>query len=42
MKKSVVEEEITLFGKMKFVPVTTRDSNNQIINDGVALVSVAT
>lgn len=42
MKKSVVEEEITLFGKMKFVPVTTYDSNNQIVNDGVALVSVAT
>lgn len=41
-KKSVVEEEITLFNKMKFIPVTIRDSNNQIVNDGVALVSVAT
>lgn len=41
-KKSVVEEEITLFNKMKFVPVTTYDNNNQVVNDGVALVSVAT
>lgn len=41
-KKSVVEEEITLFNKMKFIPVTIRDSNNEIVNDGVALVSVAT
>ena len=39
-KKSVVEEEITLFNKMKFVPVTVRDGNNNIVNDGVALVSV--
>lgn len=41
-KKSVVEEEITLFNKMKFVPVTIRDGNNNIVNDGVALVSIAT
>ena len=41
-KKSVVEEEITLFNKMKFIPVTIRDNNNQIVNDGVALVSVST
>ena len=41
-KKSVVEEEITLFNKMKFIPVTIRDGNNNIVNDGVALVSVAT
>lgn len=41
-KKSVVEEEITLFNKMKFIPVTIRDNNNEIVNDGVALVSVAT
>lgn len=40
-KKSVVEDEITMFRKMKFIPVTVRDSNNQIVNDGVALVSVA-
>lgn len=39
-KKSVVEEEITLFNKMKFIPVTIRDNNNEIVNDGVALVSV--
>ncbi|MBP5598642.1 MAG: phage tail protein [Pseudobutyrivibrio sp.] len=41
-KKSVVEEEITLFNKMRFIPIELRDSNNQVVNDGVALVSVAT
>lgn len=41
-KKSVVEEEITLFNKMRFIPIELRDGNNQVINDGVALVSVAT
>lgn len=42
MKKSVVEEEIVLCNKIRFLPVTLRDSNNQIVNDGIALVSVAT
>lgn len=41
-KKSVVEEEITLFNKMRFIPIEIRDENNQITSDGVALVSVAT
>lgn len=33
MKKSVVEEEITLCSKVRFIPITTR------INDGIGLVS---
>lgn len=39
MKKSVIEEEITLCNKMRFIPVQITDSNNQIVNDGIALVS---
>lgn len=40
MKKSVVEEEITLCNKLRFIPITITDSNNNIINDGIGLVSV--
>jgi len=40
MKKSVVEEEITLCNKMRFIPITLTDTNNNIINDGIGLVSV--
>lgn len=40
MKKSVVEEEITLCNKMRFIPITLYDGNNQIVNDGIGLVSV--
>jgi len=39
-KKSVVEEEITLCNKMRFIPITL-ESGNTIINDGIGLVSVA-
>lgn len=39
MKKSVVEEEITLCNKLRFIPITLYDSNNNITNDGIALVS---
>lgn len=42
MKKSVVEEEITLCNKLRFIPITLTDSNNNIINDGIGLVPVAT
>lgn len=42
MKKSVVEEEITLCNKLRFIPITLYDSNNNITNDGIGLVSVAT
>lgn len=40
MKKSVVEEEITLCNKMRFIPITLYDSNDNITNDGIGLVSV--
>lgn len=39
-KKSVVEEEITLFDKIRLIPVEIRDNNDQIVNDGIAFVSV--
>lgn len=41
MKKSVVEEEITLCNKMRFIPITLYDTNNNITNDGIGLVSTA-
>ena len=40
MKKSVVEEEITLCNKMRFIPIEIYD-NNTLVNDGIGLVSVA-
>lgn len=40
MKKSVVEEEITLCNKLRFIPITLYDSNNNITNDGIGLVNV--
>ena len=40
-KKSVVEEEITLCNKLRFIPITITDGNNNIVNDGIGLVSVA-
>ena len=40
-KKSVVEEEITLCNKVRFIPITIKDSNDNIVNDGVGLVSVS-
>lgn len=50
MKKSVVEEEITLCNKMRFIPITVTynytDANGNpkslIDNDGIGLVSTAT
>lgn len=42
MKKSVIEEEITLCSKMRFIPITITDSNNNIVNDGIGLVSSLT
>lgn len=39
MKKSVVEEEITLCNKMRFIPITIQN-NGTIVNDGIGLVSV--
>ena len=40
MKKSGVEEEITLCNKLRFIPITIYDGND-IVNDGIGLVSVA-
>ena len=40
MKKSVIEEEITLCSKMRFIPITLYDEDNNITNDGIGLVSV--
>ena len=41
-KKAVVEQEITLCNKVRFIPITITDSNNNnaILNDGIGLVSV--
>lgn len=39
MKKSVVEEEITLCNKMRFIPITIKDSSGNVVNDGIGLVS---
>ena len=39
MKKSVVEEEITLCNKLRFIPITI-ENNGTIVNDGIGLVSV--
>ena len=39
-KKSVVEEEITLCNKLRFIPIEIYDGNNTLVNDGIALVSV--
>ena len=39
MKKSVVEEEITLCNKLRFIPITITE-NGSVVNDGIGLVSV--
>ena len=39
MRKSVVEEEITLCNKLRFIPIEIYE-NNTLINDGIGLVSV--
>ena len=40
MKKSVVEEEITLCSKMRFISIVLTDGNDNITSDGIALVNV--
>ena len=40
MKKSEVEEEITLCSKMRYIPIQIKNSNDEVINDGIGLVSV--
>lgn len=39
MKKSVVEEEITLCNKLRFIPIEVQEGNT-LVNDGIGLVSV--
>ncbi len=39
MKKGVMEEEITLCNKVRFIPITLDDGNGNILSDGIALVS---
>lgn len=39
MKKSVVEEEITLCNKMRFIPITLYNDDGKMTNDGIGLVS---
>lgn len=41
MKKSVVEEEITLCNQMRFIPIQIM-SGNTVVNEGIGLVSSAT
>jgi len=41
MKKGVIEEEITICNKLRFIPITITDTNNNITSDGVGLVPVA-
>lgn len=38
-KKSVIEEEITLCNKMRFISITLYDDDGKITNDGIGLVS---
>lgn len=40
MKKSVVEEEITLCGSMRFIAIKRYNDNNQLINQGIGIVPV--
>lgn len=40
MKRSAVEEEITLCNKLRFIPITIKDDEENIVNDGIGLVSV--
>ena len=40
MQKSVIEKEITLCNKVRLIPITITDGNNNIINDGIGLVNV--
>lgn len=40
MKKAVIEDELSCFGIGKFVRLTTYDQNNNVVNDGIALVGI--
>jgi len=38
-KKSVIEEEITLVDKIRILPITIYNQNNEIVNDGAGVVA---
>lgn len=38
-KKSVIEEEITLCGMMRYIPITLYDGGGNIVSQGIAMVS---
>lgn len=38
-KKSVIEEEITLCNQLRFIPIQITDSSDNVVNDGIGLVS---
>ena len=40
MKNAIVDDEITLCGKLRFIGISLYDSNNNLTNDGIGLVSV--
>lgn len=40
MRKGVITEEITLCNKMRFIPIELRGTNDELVNDGIGLVSV--
>lgn len=39
MKKSIIEEEITLCNQLRFIPIQLKDSSGNVINEGIGLVS---
>lgn len=40
MKKSIVEEEITIANKVRMLPITVYNNSNEITNDGIGFVAV--
>ena len=42
MKKSVVEEEITLCNQLRFIPIQITDDSGNVVNEGIGLVSAYT
>lgn len=40
MRKAIIEQEITLCNKMRFIPVELYDQNDNLVNDGIGLVSL--
>lgn len=40
MKKGVIEDEITLCNRLRFIPITLTDNDDNIISDGIGLVSL--